>query len=597
MPNKKKRALTLEDLYNFCANQNKMYSFNSKDSGYQIAVQVPAKFEIDEDIKDDTLLFCNVKLMHSGENRNHSNVTDDALIKASKHLAYKPILANFMEYVDEETGETLKDFTSHDMEVTSEGTTYLEKQVGCFTADEPYFEVEEETGHNFLYGVCAIPREYTDTCSILERKNGTKISVELAVNAMEYDAANRVLNLTDVVILGATLLGKNPNTLEDVGEGMLNARLDIADFSVENNSVQFSIDEKLVEVLDKLNATLSKFNINTDQPKGQYENQEEGGNNSMDKFNELLSKYGKTIEDVDFDYEGLTDEELESKFESVFGEAQSDDGNDDGNADDVDNPEDNSSDDEPSDDEETPKIDEVEGESDETSDDEPEIKEDNACGGGGSKKKKKCSEESMSRTYEISHDEIRYSLYQLLMPYEEAENDCYWIMDVFDTYFVYQSYTGKTFGQKYTKDNDVVAFDGERYELFLEYLTASEMAELKDMRSNYSTIVEQLNAYKYAEDIADKLTIFEDESYSAYLETEAFKTLMSEDTLKKFTKEELIEKADAALGKAVKESKTFSFNFSNEDSSGKKKNKIGVFSDFESAENQSIYGDYFKSVN
>ena len=590
MQNKNKKLLTLDDLYNFCVSQNKMYSFDSKDSGYQIAVQIPANFEVDKNTEDDTLLFCTVKIMHSGENRNHSNVTDEALIKASKNLAYKPVLANFMEYVDEKTGETLKDFTAHDMILNDDGTvTYLEKQIGCFTADEPYFEVEEETGHNFLYGKCAIPRSYSDAVSIIERKGGTKVSVELLINEMQYNSKSKVLELTDIIIQGLTCLGKNPETLEDVGEGMRNARLDIIDFSVENNSMQFSKDEKLIEVLDKLNTTLSKFNIN-DQNNGQNENQEEGGNKNMDKFNELLSKYGKTIEDVDFDYEGLTDEELDQKFESVFGEVQSDD------ADDVDNPEDNSSDDEPSDDEETPKIDEVEGESDETSNNEPEIKEDNACG-GGSKKKKKCSEESMSRTYEISHDEIRYSLYQLLMPYEEAENDCYWIMDVFDTYFVYQSYTGKTFGQKYTKDNDVVAFDGERYELFLEYLTASEMAELKDMRSNYSSIVEQLNAYKYAENIADKLSIFEDEGYSAYLDTDEFKNLMSEDTLKKFTKEELIEKADAALGKAVKESKTYSFNFSNEDASGKKKNKIGVFSDFDTAKDQNPYGDYFKSIN
>ena len=597
MSNKNQKLLTLDDLYTFCVMQNTTYSFDSKNSGYQIAVQIPANFEVDENTEDDTLLFCTVKIMHSGENRNHSNVTDEALIKASKNLAYKPVLANFMEYVDEKTGETLKDFTAHDMILNDDGTvTYLEKQIGCFTADEPYFEVEEETGHNFLYGKCAIPRSYSDAVSIIERKGGTKVSVELLINEMQYNSKSKVLELTDIIIKGLTWLGKNPETLEDVGEGMRNARLDIIDFSVENNSMQFSKDEKLIEVLDKLNTTLSKFNINNDQNNVQNENQEEGGNKNMDKFNELLSKYGKTIEDVDFDYEGLTDEELEQKFESVFGEAQSDDGNDDDNADNVDNPEDNSSNDEPSDDEETPKIYEVEGESSETSNNEPEIKEDNACG-GGSKKKKKCSEESMSRTYEISHDEIRYSLYQLLMPYEEAENDCYWIMDVFDTYFVYQSCTGKTFGQKYTKDNDVVAFDGERYELFLEYLTASEMAELKDMRSNYSSIIEQLNAYKYAEDIADKLSIFEDEGYSAYLDTDEFKNLMSEDTLKKFTKEELIEKADAALGKAVKEAKTYSFNFSNEDVYGKKKNKIGVFSDFDTAKDQNPYGDYFKSIN
>ena len=110
---------------------------------------------------------------------------------------------------------------------------------------------------------------------------------------------------------------------------------------------------------------------------------------------------------------------------------------------------------------------------------------------------------------------------------------------------------------------------------------------LADKGSNNTTI----------EDIADKLSIFEDEGYSAYLDTDEFKNLMSEDTLKKFTKEELIEKADAALGKAVKEAKTYSFNFSNEDVYGKKKNKIGVFSDFDSAKDQNPYGDYFKSIN
>ena len=589
MSNKNKKLLTLDDLYNFCVRQNKMYSFDSKDSGYQIAVQIPANFEVDENTKDDTLLFCTVKIMHSGENRNHSSVTDEALIKASKNLAYKPVLANFMEYVDEKTGETLKDFTAHDMILNNDGTvTYLEKQIGCFTADEPYFEVEEKTGHNFLYGKCAIPRSYSDAVSIIERKGGTKVSVELLINEMQYNSKSKVLELTDIIIQGLTCLGKNPETLEDVGEGMRNARLDIIDFSVENNSMQFSKDEKLIEVLDKLNTTLSKFNINNDQNNGQNENQEEGGNKNMDKFNELLSKYGKTIEDVDFDYEGLTDEELEQKFESVFGETQSDD--------------------EPSDDEETPKINknESEGESDEDSDNEPEAKENEACGGGGSgsgskKRKKNNSEEpveDMVRTYTISHEDIRYALYQLLSEFESADNEWYCITGVYDDHFVYESWDGgKIYGQKYTKDNDTVAFDGERYTLHREYLTDSEYAELQSMRSNYSSIVEQLNAYKYAEDIADKLSIFEDEGYSAYLDTDEFKNLMSEDTLKKFTKEELIEKADAALGKAVKESKTYSFNFSNEDASGKKKNKIGVFSDFDSAKDQNPYGDYFKSIN
>ena len=38
----------------------------------------------------------------------------------------------------------------------------------------------------------------------------------------------------------------------------------------------------------------------------------------MTKFEELLAKYGKTAEDVTFDYEGMADKELEVKFAEMF---------------------------------------------------------------------------------------------------------------------------------------------------------------------------------------------------------------------------------------------------------------------------------------
>ena len=540
---------------------------------------MPAYFEVSDE-EDDTLLFCTVKLMHSGENRNHSNVTDEALTKAAKGLAYKPILANFMEYTDEETGETLKDFTSHDMIINDDGTaTYLEKQVGCFTADEPYFEVEEETGHNFLYGICAIPREYTDTCSIIERKNGTKISVELAVNSMEFDASKKVLNLTDVVILGATLLGKDPKTLKDVGEGMKNARLDIADFSTKNNSIFADYKNQMIELQERLEK-LETACFNKDQNNGQNNNSEEGGNNKdMDKFNELLSKYGKTAEDIDFEYEGLTDEELEAKFEEVFGEKKPEED---------DNSNDNGSDGEPSD----------EGEGSSVPDDNTDtgVKEDNACGGGSgsTKKKKKNAEEpveDMVRTFTVSHEDIRYALYNLLDTVSMDDNDWYCITSVFDDYFVYESWNGgKIFGQKYTKENNNVAFDGDRYELFREYITADEKAQLDDMRSNYSSIVEELNTYKSAEIYADKMTVFEDEAYADYLETDEFKALMSDESVNQYSKEELAEKADATLGKLVKKNKTFSFASTE---TKKRVNRVAFNAEKQTEETYKPYGDLF----
>ena len=577
----KKRIYSLEDLYNLISSKKADYNFSSDATGYQLSVQVPAQFEVMKENGDDSLLFCRVKLMHSGENRNHSNVTDKALVKAGKTLAYKPILANFMEYTDE-NGETLKDFTSHDMELNEDGsTTYLEKQIGCFTADDPSFEVEKDTGHNFMYGYCAIPVGYTDAASIIERKDGTKVSVELAVNELSYNVETHVLDLTDVVVLGATCLGKDPITLADVGEGMKNARLDIVDFSVENNGIVNRFNEDMLELrarLEKLESAC--FNKNDNQKKG-------GNASKMNMFEKLLAQYNKTAEDITFDYSGLSDEELEAKFAEMFGEdpttttngngaTDGQNGTDEGQADPV-----------------------ITNDGDGAPISDPAQTSENGEDGEDPVSTEGQTFENMVRTYEVSHEDIRYALYNLLSAMEDDDNDWYYITNVYDNYFVYENWDGnKIYGQKYTTENDSVAFDGERYALHKEYLTDDEYAELKDMRANYAVISEKLSKYEEAESIADKMTVFEDEAYANYLETDEFKSLMNVDTVKKFSKEELVEKADAALGKLVKTTKKFSFGENKTEFTQKKqKGKVTIFSDFDNAENQDVYGDYFKSLN
>lgn len=575
----KKRIYSLEDLYNLISSNKVDYNFNSDKTGYQLSVQVPAQFEVMKENGDDSLLFCKVKLMHSGENRNHSNVTDDALTKASKTLAYKPILANFMEYTDE-NGETLKDFTSHDMELNEDGTTtYFEKQVGCFTSDDPYFEVEEDTGHNFLYGYCAIPVGYTDAASIIERKGGTKVSVELAVNELSYNVETHVLDLTDIVILGATCLGKNPTTLEDVGEGMKNARLDIVDFSIENNGVINRYDKDMFELRERLEK-LESICFN----KNEKDNQEKGGNeNRMNMLEKLLTQYNKTIDDITFDYSELSDEELEAKFLEMF-------------SDDTDS---------------TAIAGEGTGEDQNSSNDDNQAVSDgdgdNGSGttaiensfDGDSNNGSDQTFEVLKREFSVSHEDIKYALYNLLSAIESDENDWYYITNVYDDYFVYENWDGnKIFGQKYSVKDDSVTFDGDRYILHKEYLTDSEYAELNDMRANYAAISEKLSKYEEAESIADKMTVFDDPAYANYLESDEFKNLMNNDIVKKFTKEELAEKADAALGRLVKTTKNFSFGEVDAEPAQKKpKNKVSIFSDFDTAKDQNVYGDYFKSLN
>lgn len=261
---------------------------------------------------------------------------------------------------------------------------------------------------------------------------------------------------------------------------------------------------------------------------------------NMTKFDELLKKYNKTVEDITFEYEGLSDEELEEVFSTTFDEPESTADPVSTQSDNSDKPDDDNGD--SSDDDSTDEPDNSEEKTDDTDSDDDKDKD------------------TYSKTFELSHEDVRSALYQLLAPIEETLNEYYWIMSVYDDYFIYESCCGNYYKQAYTKENDVIAFNGERQEVFAEFVTAEEKAELEDMRANYSSISEKLARYEEAEEIADKMTVFEDQAYSKYLETDEFKKLMDIENVKKFTKEELAEKADAALGKVVKTTKTFSID-------------------------------------
>ena len=168
-------------------------------------------------------------------------------------------------------------------------------------------------------------------------------------------------------------------------------------------------------------------------------------------------------------------------------------------------------------------------------------------------------DEVFTRTYELSHDDIRCALYALLMPYEEADNTYYYISDVFDDYFVYESWCGGAiYGQDYAKDEEVVSFDGERYELFRELLTASEKAELEAMRSNYAAISEKLKVYEDAEIEAKKVELLNAEDYASIRDNESFAELVEDHA--NITFEDLQTKCDKLLLDAVKSGKYSAVN-------------------------------------
>ena len=551
------KILTLDNLYQFFVEQNKSVNFSSKENGNPIVVSMPANFEISENDMPG-MLKLKLKVCHIDTNRNGSHISKENMEKAMPTLKYRPILA-YIHQLDDGT----YDFYAHNMEIVEdengeEKINYIEKQVGCFTTDDPYLEYDKDNDKTYVNAYAVIPEEYTEAANIIRRKNGTKVSCELVIDELSYNAKEKYLDLTSFYFGGCTLLGCDENGNE-IGEGMLGSRADIADFC--HKKPVFDYQEKLVEMLDKLNNTLSNFNKN---------NTEEGVREEMNHFEELLEKYGFAVDELDFDYENMSDEELDSAFEDFkcrkkkCEEEDSDvDGSEEGNSEESGSEEGTSE--EGSSEEENPK----------DGNDDEEEPEDGADTGDESKK----NSENFVKNFkvEISHEDIRYALYNLIAEYEESDNEWYGIYAVYDDYFVMQGWcNGKFYKQGYSIDGENVSLDGERTELFQMLLTESEKLAVDKLRGDYAELEAKYNElktfkdnYDAAEIKAKKDSIFADEAYNDIRESDDFKALMND--AENYSVEEIQNKCDllfAANEKKVKfaanknKSHSISFNFS-----------------------------------
>ena len=565
----KKRLLYIEDLYDFYSNKYKRSTkFSAEKTGEPLVVQVHGRINFDESDKNkDGLLPVHLQSCHTDLNVNGSNIESSVMEAALPSFSNRPILGYIHKVTTDENPEGQWEFYSHNMHEDENGdVVYDEYPIGIIPEScNAQLVYDEEKKKTYCEVDGYIFEEYSKAAEILQREEECSVSVELSIRELSYDAKQKFLNIEDFWFSGVTILGKTPQGNE-VKPGMTGSNIKLADFSSKNNSLFEDYESKMVELQARIE-NLETACFNKEQDSSVRTLSKEGGNKeSMTKFEELLAKYNKTVEDVTFDYSELSDEELEAKFAEVFGEDNNTDG-------------DNSGDDtanEPSNDNE--------GDGENTT--EPEGTTDGDNEGEGQ------NFENMTKTFEISHDDIRYALYNLLSSYEDADNEWYYITGVYDSYFVYESWDGgKIYGQKYTKDNDNVSFDGERYNLHKEYLTDSEYTEIQEMRSNYSSVVEELNTYKSAEVFADKMTVFDDEAYSEYLDTDEFKALMSEDSVNKYSKEELSEKADATLGKLVKKNKTFSF--AGETPQKKHVSRVAFNAEKETEDTYKPYGDLF----
>ena len=526
----KKNILTVEDLLQYCE-MNKLQSFSSSESGYKLAVKVPATFEIEHeaDFNHRGMMKLKFKVFHTGLNRNGSFVSREAAEKARLTIANRPILA-YIHQLD--NGEW--DFEAHEMEevITEDGEReihYIENQVGAFSSEPTFWEHDDENDKDFVCAYGYIPMDYTKAAEIIERKNGTKNSCELFIDKMSYNAKEKYLDLEEFYVNGSTLLGSRDDGTE-IGEGMLGSRADIVDFKAEPQV--FETNTELIKVLENLNETLSRFNINDNPGKEVKEvkkkelEQEEFEQEVFDLTDGENPEDPTDPTDPADPTEEPTEEEQETGQETGQENGQETGGQQTGEQQTEGATEGGSNDDpQPL----SPAI----------NDDDPDIL-------------KKIeytivTTDGAKREFSLGVSELLNAAYNLAnYTYGEIDNEWYNV-EVFEEegYIeMYGMFTGKNYRQSYGYLEDNLTFLGERTEIFRMYVTAEQKERLEQMQSTYSEMSEKLRHY---EEEPEKMEILNSEDYSKVFNTEEYTELLKQDAHFELSIDEVKAKADSIL--------------------------------------------------
>ena len=565
-----RKFYTLDDLYNFCK-ENRFESFSSEKQGAPLVVQSFGTFEAD-DKNSDGLMAVKLKSCHTGKNRNRSGITDDNMNKYKHTFKGRPILGAIYKT---DTGEY--EFRAHDMKVIDDGEDieYIEQPIGVISqTEEPYLEFDKEEDKNYLMVSGTIFSDYSKAAEILERRRTCKCSVEIAVEELSYNCDEDYLSIDKFRFSGVTILGYEQDGVTEIQEGMKGSKITIDDFSMKKNSM-FSADyqDKLVEILEKLNTTLESFN-------NKNQNSEKGGEKVMNKFEELLAKYGKTADEVTFEYENLSDEELEVAFKEAFEETEE---------------ESETVAEEAVVEEEAEETEEVEGaeeseeavveeSAEEVVEEATEATEDVVA--ELIEEVVELAEESFVLKYELSHDDIRSALYSLLAV--ESDDHYYtWILEVYDDKFIYQDYMENKFYRRgYSKDGENVSLDENKIEVFNEWLSKAEKDALDALKADYAALKEFKGNYDESVIKAQKTDILDKAEYECLVDNKEFAQLRTD--MDKYSVEEVSTKADLIFAAHMKSTMEFAAK------DGTKKPKVLGFSvDTKKEKKKKAYGNLF----
>lgn len=498
--------ITIDAFYDYLVKQGNSVNF-SKDNfvgGSFVAVGLEGVLSFAQDTSKDGLVKAHLKAAHVGKNKNHSQITYSSMKKNLKSIKNRPILAYIHQL--EIDGEQKKVFGWHAMHEDDNGeVVYDEIPVGHVPTDaKPELVYDADKDKEYIETDVYLYEGYTKAPEILMDADGQcPVSVEIDVYDFSYDAKEKILNIDDFVFKGITILGyyEDGSTVEPAMEG---ANISLLNFNVDKTT--FEIDQ----------------------------NSTKGGKNEMDLFEQLLQQYNVTVEDVTFDYENLTDEELKAKFEEMFGskpEEETPDSNfDDGDSEGSEDPDENDEEDS--------------GQSNDT------IVQDEAP---LSSIKKNNSVNENTIVYSINDKEFSVSLndkiyaLSVLVNDTYSENDnAYYNVVVYDKELVMvDCWNGTAYRQSYNERAGVFSLKGDRVPVHAIYVTDTEEQQLDDIRSKYSTMSEELAKYQKAEEDSRKEAIINSEDWEVISDSAEFAQI--KEHISEYSADEIQNKCDALL--------------------------------------------------
>lgn len=498
--------ITIDAFYDYLVKQGNSVKFSKDDfiGGSFVAVGLEGTLSFSQDTSKDGLVKTHLKAAHVGKNKNHSQITYSSMKKNLKSIKNRPILAYIHQL--EVDGEQKNVFGWHAMHEGDNGEiVYDEIPVGHVPTDaKPELVYDADKDKEYIETDAYLYESYTKAPEILMDADGQcPVSVEIDVYDFSYDAKEKILNIDNFVFKGITILGyyEDGSVVEPAMEG---ANISLLNFNADKTA--FEIDQ----------------------------NSMKGGKNEMDLFEQLLQQYNVTVEDVTFDYENLTDEELKAKFEEMFGskpEEETPDSNfDDGDSEGSEDPDENDEEDS------------------EQSDD--TIVQDEAP---LSSIKKNNSVNENTIVYSINDKEFSVSLndkiYALSVLVNDAysENDnAYYNVVVYDKELVMvDCWNGTAYRQSYNERAGVFSLKGDRVPVHAIYVTDTEEQQLDDIRSKYSTMSEELAKYQKAEEDSRKEAIINSEDWEVISDSAEFAQI--KEHISEYSADEIQNKCDALL--------------------------------------------------